>query len=671
MTKSNSKKSLVASGLSLAVSAALLLGTTFAWFTDSVTSANNKIQAGNLQVDLLMDKAGDGNYVSIADSDKGDIFSAAQGGNGYNWEPGMTQIVYLAVKNTGSLALNYNFILDVTDGNPGLADALDYAVLNGTTADDLKDAKTWEDIVAISTADVPTSGYVGDVVDGQTTFTPGRILEAKEMATFAMAVHMDEEAGNEYQNGSITIDVNLVAKQAMSETDGFGSNQYDKDAVYQQANVEYDESKTARENGIALQQAIANAEEGTVIYVESGTYDLPRDTASVEGQPGWYFAVDTDNLTIVGEEGTVLTSTEYSANGAWASQNLVTIFGDNVTLDGLTIKSKMDTNKAIEVRGKDSTIRNVQVLCNDVMTYEAYLEAKGIVEGSDTDYWDFYNSKFAGSLYYAGDIGNATLENFYIDKAWISTTEVSNGAVSMSDVTIGYAGSGYADSNLPISANASTVLKNGSALTITIDNQFADLQGLVDRLPEGAAISLATGSYTLNAIALNDKNITIEGTEGTALTPKQNVGSDFGAIVIQGTDGGKLTVRNVAIEGSNVAGSRGICFSGQGNANAELVVENCEISNVNTGIYLGGVANATIKDCTITNCTAGIGGSENITGTLKVDTCTFSGNGENIGWAGSGDLVITNSPTCESFNDYTDGKNGESVSVTEGTYPNE
>ena len=48
----NSKRSLVASGLSLAVSAALLLGTTFAWFTDSVTSANNKIQAGNLEVAL-------------------------------------------------------------------------------------------------------------------------------------------------------------------------------------------------------------------------------------------------------------------------------------------------------------------------------------------------------------------------------------------------------------------------------------------------------------------------------------------------------------------------------------------------------------------------------------------------------------------------------------------
>ncbi len=406
--------------------------------------------------------------------------------------------------------------------------------------------------------------------------------------------------------------------------------------------------------------------------MESGTYDLPRDTATVEGQSGWYFAIDTDNLTIVGEEGTVLTSSESSANGAWASQNLVTIFGDNVTLENLTIKSKMDTNKAIEVRGKNSAIRNVQVLCNDITTHEDYLDDKGIEENSETDYWDFYNSDFAGSLYYAGDIGNATLENFYIDKAWVSTTDVTTGAVSMTDVTIGYAGSGYADSNLPISANASTVLKNGSELTVTIDNQFGDLQGLVDRLPQGATISLAAGSYALNSFSLGAKEIVIAGTEGVTLAPQQNVSSDFGAIVIQGANGGKLTVRDVTIAGAaSNDGSRGICFSGQGNTDAELVVENCDISNVNTGIYLGGVANATIKDCTITNCTAGIGGSENITGTLKVDTCTFSGNGENIGWAGSGDLVIANSPTCESFNDYTDGKNGESVSVTEGTYPNE
>ena len=45
----NTKKSLIASGISLAVSVALLAGSTFAWFTDSVTNKNNRIQAGNLK----------------------------------------------------------------------------------------------------------------------------------------------------------------------------------------------------------------------------------------------------------------------------------------------------------------------------------------------------------------------------------------------------------------------------------------------------------------------------------------------------------------------------------------------------------------------------------------------------------------------------------------------
>ncbi len=365
MTKSNSKKSLVASGLSLAVSAALLLGTTFAWFTDSVTSAGNKIQAGNLQVDLLMDKAGDGNYVSIADSDKGDIFSAAQGGNGYNWEPGMTQIVYLAVKNTGSLALNYNFILDVTDGNPGLADALDYAVLNGTTADDLKDAKTWEDIVAISTADVPTSGYVGDVVDGQTTFTPGRILEAKEMATFAMAVHMDEEAGNEYQNGSITIDVNLVAKQAMSETDGFGNPNYDADADWPPVSIS---------NADQLKQALADAQPGDVLSLQAGTYALeeslviPSGVSLMGAQAGtpasqWADA-DANQKTIIKAPNTGDRVLQILQNDAASPVS-------NVVLDGIEIDGEGKYVKGIYVKKEAGAamqgivIRNCAVVNTD------------------------------------------------------------------------------------------------------------------------------------------------------------------------------------------------------------------------------------------------------------------------------------------------------------------
>ena len=64
--KKTTKRALLTSVMALMLCFAMLTGTTFAWFTDTETSANNRIVAGTLDVDLLMDKAQDGNYVSIA-----------------------------------------------------------------------------------------------------------------------------------------------------------------------------------------------------------------------------------------------------------------------------------------------------------------------------------------------------------------------------------------------------------------------------------------------------------------------------------------------------------------------------------------------------------------------------------------------------------------------------
>ena len=50
------RKSLWAAGFALLVCILLLIGTTFAWFTDSVSNSGNRIQAGTLDIDLLMDK---------------------------------------------------------------------------------------------------------------------------------------------------------------------------------------------------------------------------------------------------------------------------------------------------------------------------------------------------------------------------------------------------------------------------------------------------------------------------------------------------------------------------------------------------------------------------------------------------------------------------------------
>jgi len=226
--------------LSLLLCFTMLMGATFAWFTDTVTSSNNRIKAGNLKVDLVMDKPDesgvyDGVYDVISNGDSGDIFSDANGGQGFNWEPGKTEIVYLGVQNNGSLALKYNILLDVVD--EGLIGSLEYAIIAGAKAESIVGvANDWEAVkkAAIATGDETATG---DVPAGQIVVAQGGVLDeiafdaTKEAETdyFALAVHMKEEAGNVYQEKSVKIDVTVLATQKDAEEDSF-DDKYDKDA---------------------------------------------------------------------------------------------------------------------------------------------------------------------------------------------------------------------------------------------------------------------------------------------------------------------------------------------------------------------------------------------------------------------------------------------------------
>lgn len=217
----STKKSLLASGVSLLLSAALLVGSTFAWFTDSVTNTGNRVEAGTLKVDLLMDK-GDGKGYQSIDEGSGDIFNEAEGGNGYNWEPGMTQVVYLAVENQGTLSLKYNIRLDILED--GLAEALQFVVVDGAQYGAVK---SWDEIKS-------DANVVADyIVDGQISAAPQGHLSAGKTEYFALAVHMAESAGNDYQNSSFAMDVKVIAGQYTEEKDGFGNSDYDKDAPYE------------------------------------------------------------------------------------------------------------------------------------------------------------------------------------------------------------------------------------------------------------------------------------------------------------------------------------------------------------------------------------------------------------------------------------------------------
>ena len=218
MTKGQRKRRRFLTSLTaLILSVAMLVGTTFSWFTDSVTNTGNRIVNGELQVELWMDKEENGNYSDISNSENGDIFSEATG-NGVRWEPGKTEIVFLAVANEGDLALNYNIIVDVqdldtTDGvNP--ASVLEYAIIDGWKASDYQSAniKDWD----MLTTKLITEVQTGSLPTGKVLAAEKGALLKDEVDYFALAIHMDENAGNEYQGKGLNIDVQVAAKQMAS-----------------------------------------------------------------------------------------------------------------------------------------------------------------------------------------------------------------------------------------------------------------------------------------------------------------------------------------------------------------------------------------------------------------------------------------------------------------------
>ena len=267
MKKSNAtKRALFSSVVALLLCFTMLMGATFAWFTDNVSSTGNRIQSGDLKVDLIMYNGTE--YESIA-GNSGDIFSEA--GDGF-WEPGKTQVVYLGVQNKGNLALKYNILLDIKDG--GLIGSLEYAIIDGAKAGELDSISNWEDLK--TRADAQT----GDVTAGQIVAAQGGVLDEVandpsltgdngETDFFALAVHMKESATNEYEDKNIVIDIKVIATQKDAEEDSFGKD-YDVDA-----DLNFFPVSTVAE----LTEAIANGQQGITLDADLGI-DAPINITS-------------------------------------------------------------------------------------------------------------------------------------------------------------------------------------------------------------------------------------------------------------------------------------------------------------------------------------------------------------------------------------------------------
>lgn len=217
---SGMKKALGISLIAILLCLSMFLGTTFAWFTDSVTSAGNKIIAGNLDIELYLNT--DAN-TKIAISENPDpIFGtgaiAQNDASETLWEPGKTQVVYLTIENKGNLDLKYRVdVVATSNSTPSLTEVLKYAIIRDAT---------------YGTVDSWKGGL--SIVDGvNPTEADGVFLKAGDSYNFALAIHMDEAAGNEYMNGDISFDIVVLASQVASEKDSFDEH-YDETAPYEE-----------------------------------------------------------------------------------------------------------------------------------------------------------------------------------------------------------------------------------------------------------------------------------------------------------------------------------------------------------------------------------------------------------------------------------------------------
>ena len=227
MTKTNSKKALLSSAFALVLSVAMLIGTTFAWFTDTASTAVNKIQAGNLDVELEYSK----NFTEwkkVNDTTK--VFEDST-----QWEPGRTEVVYLRVKNAGTLALKYTlgiYNLYNSTGKNVLGNKYslsDYVKLGVAEAD----AAYADRAAAISAVQdsAKTLNSIGD------TGVVGADLATNTTKVYAMVLYMPMEVGNEanpknndpYWAAKVSFGISVDATQAMSESDSY-DNTYDEKA---------------------------------------------------------------------------------------------------------------------------------------------------------------------------------------------------------------------------------------------------------------------------------------------------------------------------------------------------------------------------------------------------------------------------------------------------------
>ena len=604
MTKT--KKSLLMSALSLLLCFSMLIGSTYAWFTDSVVSGSNKIVAGNLDIELEYYNGTEWKTVNGATN----LFDETL------WEPGHTDVVYLRLRNIGSLALKYELAINIVSETPGINMAgeefllSDYIYMGVVEGQNPSFASRSAAQAAVSaTAGLISEGYAAD----------GEMTKGANDLYMAVVVYMPSSVDNDanYRGDtapSIDLGINLVATQLMNEEDSFG-NDYDKNAKYL---ISAGEEMIF--NGTAFDQTVIN--NGTVDII-GGTINVPQVGLQNNG-----------NATLDGVEMNAGSPADYS--------NITRGEDAKTEYNNVTVNSAGGGVAAAD--GAEVVFNSGSVAVNTTSTsgrYLFYAVGEGtVITINGGDFADFtktsQNQKRAyiyaepGTTVYVngGTFGKASTRSGY------TAGILGSGTVIITGGTFGFDPSAWVKTGY----KAEKVGTNWVVIPENV-NKIVDS---ADKLQD--ALDAATGNYVIYVNGDITGNVTATQKADVQVTIEGNGKTFNGALTVDGQskryDTAGLTIKNFKFTSDSATPAAYINL-GDGNSSTRytnnVTVSGCTFDYTGSGdkvaikSYTGGDWNLKVENCTANAGMHSLVQVTNVEKGLTITDCkAYSKNGINL-----------------------------------------
>ena len=522
------------SALSLLLCASMLIGTTFAWFTDSVTSTGNIIKSGTLDVEMHWAEG-------KADPEaQGTVWNDASTGKIFNndkWEPGYVEVRHIKISNVGTLAFKYQLNIFANGDVSDLADVIDVYFVDP--------AVQVADRTALNS--IEPVGTLTQILAGMPSNASGELLE-KETDTVTLALKMRENAGNEYQDKAIGSDftVQLLATQLTSEKDSF-DDQYDVNSEFLAVN---ESAAIVNNNGKLGEEVVMTA-------------DMPYGTVKVTVPAGAQLSsASLANLKL---------TVKNAANGyGGALTEMQVANGYEIYVDGVAdyINPFVDGTHKLYNYGNIKVELPIGAGRNDVKVYKdgmmptntwaTYDIATGVVTFSTNYFTPFSQAKKSNITVVYTELSeaekelNETLGNVNAGDS-VAINSTAGNTVSVNNIADALNGS----SNIALVGNgvdSTTVASNGATVT-------ADALTVKDMTIQ------SVGTTTING-----NNTTIEGVK------YQSAGASYG-LTVSGSD---TTIKDTTVEGANVSQGLLLIASGSDTTASVTNVSNLTITDTTT-----------------------------------------------------------------------------------------